>query len=135
MLRLTGGDRHGSTTLLLTCTENSLYLAKCSGLACQTADINLPGGVFLCPRDSNPGWGDWSRSFRGWGVSCVVSCCLGKLMSVFLLVTRLGLMPCSAWSKKKTGFEAGVGFIKRSCREVVRVSLKPIAASHFRLFF
>ena len=24
----------------------------------------------LCPRDSNPGWGDWSRSFCGWGVFC-----------------------------------------------------------------
>ena len=33
-----------------------------------------------------------------------------------------------------TRFEASVGFIKRSCRGAVRVGLKPIAASHFRLF-
>ena len=38
-------------------------MAFYSGLACRPADINLPFGVFLCPRDSNPGWGDWSRSF------------------------------------------------------------------------
>ena len=34
-----------------------------------------------------------------------------------------------------TRFEASVGFITRSCRGAVRVGLKPIAASHFRLFF
>ena len=34
-----------------------------------------------------------------------------------------------------TRFEASIGFIKRSCRGAVRVGLKPIAASHFRLFF
>ena len=33
-----------------------------------------------------------------------------------------------------TCFEASVGFIKRSCRGAVRIGLKPIAASHFRLF-
>ena len=34
-----------------------------------------------------------------------------------------------------TCFEASVGFIKMSCRGAVRIGLKPIAASHFRLFF
>ena len=34
-----------------------------------------------------------------------------------------------------TRFEASVGFIKRICRGAVRVGLKTIAASHFRLFF
>ena len=34
-----------------------------------------------------------------------------------------------------TRFEASVGFIKRSCREAVRVGLKPITASHFRFCF
>ena len=39
----------------------------------------------------------------GGAVFCLFVClfvCLGKFLSVLLLVTRLGLMPCSAWSKK-----------------------------------
>ena len=86
--------------------KDSFCLAVYSGLACRPAVINLLVGLFvcLCPSDSNPGWGDWSRSFRGWGgfLFCWFSVCLSKLMSVLLLVTRLGLMPCSAWSKKNT---------------------------------
>ena len=77
-------------------------MAFYSGLACRPADTNLPNGDSLCPRDSNPGWGDWRRSICGWGGFLLFGR-LGKIVSVLLLVTRLGLMPCSAWSKKKSG--------------------------------
>ena len=79
----------------------TVLFAEYFGLACRPTDINLPFWFLCCPRDSKPGWGDWSRSFCGWGFSVFAFFCLSKLMSVLLLVTRLGLMPCSAWSKKK----------------------------------
>ena len=97
---LTVGLLSGSAGFL-TCTDGQILFAEYFGLACRPTDINLPFWSLCCPRYSNPGWGDWSRSSCGWGVFCFVLFWLGKLMLVLLLVTRLGLMPCSAWSKKK----------------------------------
>ena len=62
------------------------------------------------------------------------------LRSTFLCLKLWKPILCEATKPKDesvfdTRFEASVGFIKRSCRGAVRVGLKPIAASHFRLFF
>ena len=62
------------------------------------------------------------------------------LRSTFLYLKLWKPILCEATKPKDesvfdTRFEASVGFIKRSCRGAVRVGLKPIAASHFRLFF
>ena len=77
-------------------------LASSLGLACRPLTYFLP--FFGCrsfSRDSHPGWGDWHRSGCGLCLfgECLL-CCLGNYKSVFLLVTRLGLRPCSAWNKK-----------------------------------
>ena len=43
------------------------------GLACRPTDLTIALlGRSSCPRDSNPGWGDWRRSFGGWAVFCFV---------------------------------------------------------------
>ena len=63
------------------------------GLACRPADMNLLIWFFLCPRDSNPGWGDWSRSFCGWGGFCFC----------FLLVGQVNV---SAFACNATGLDA-----------------------------
>ena len=88
--------------------------------------------------DCNPGWRDCGRPLRFCVVCCtedgelvldflficewiarfvagvffaVFSCLMvGKLMSVLLLVTRLGLMPCSAWSKKRK--DGGIAVVR-----------------------
>ena len=62
------------------------------------------------------------------------------LRSTFVCLKHWKPILCEATKPKDesvfdTRFEASVGFIKRSCRGAVRVGLKPIAASHFRLFF
>ena len=62
------------------------------------------------------------------------------LRSTFVCLKLWRLILCEATKPKDesvfdTCFEASVGFIKRSCRGAVRIGLKPIAASHFRLFF
>ena len=53
-------------------------MAFYSGLACRPADINLPFDVFLCPRDSNPGWGIGVARLVAGAVFCVVGCLLGQ---------------------------------------------------------
>ena len=60
------------------------------------------------------------------------------LRSTFVCLKLWRLILCEATKPKDesvfdTRFEASVGFIKRSSRGAVRVGLKPIAASHFRL--
>ena len=61
------------------------------------------------------------------------------LRSTFVCLKLWKPILCEATKPKDesvfdTRFEANIGFIKRSCRGAVRVGLKPIAASHFRLF-
>ena len=78
-------------------------------LACRPADIVLPnaGCLFFEGLQSWLG-GLASLAFCGVGLLFVVLLFYGQysiFMSVLLLVTRLGSMPCSAWSKKK-GFES-----------------------------
>ena len=83
------------------------FLDIYSGLACRAADIVLPiclrslfrgtpilaGGIGVARFCGVVSFGSW---FSVWAI----------FMSVLLLVTRLGLMPCSAWSKKKvTAFD------------------------------
>ena len=69
-----------------------ILFAVYSGLACRPADILIAlFGVSLCPRDSNPGWGDWRRSFGGWGCFCLGLCFWAIFMSVCFACHATGL--------------------------------------------
>ena len=76
--------------------------------------------VVVCfSRDTNPGRGDWCRSCGGWSCFwfwCSVS---SNCESATLLVTRLGLMPCSAWSKKNR-FEPNLVRVVRGFRVMLQ---------------
>ena len=73
---------------------------------------------FVCrfwSRDSNPGWG--MLVFLGFSFDCF-GLFFGQLLcQCDLLLTRLGLMPCSAWSRKKTFHRKGVWKSKCGCAE------------------
>ena len=72
------------------------------GLACRPADSSIARFVarFLEGRQS---WLGGLVSLAWWlGLFWFLSSVLNNCESVYLLVTRLGLMPCSAWSKKNT---------------------------------
>ena len=73
-------------------------------LAALRAGHDFVGCFVLClERDSIPGWGEWSRSFVGFGRGlCFVSSCLVWT----LLNRRLGILPNSAWSKKNSGLDS-----------------------------
>ena len=86
-------------TSVLVCTDytaGGFYLGHSLGLACRPTDMvffsgfSLVGCVFVfAARDSNPGWGDWSRSSGGCRVVCFRF--FGKFaISVCLLFSRLG---------------------------------------------
>ena len=72
------------------CHRWTCLLAFYSGLACCPADFShLPCFAGrLVPRDSNPGWGDWRRSF---GLFLFLGLFLGKLKSVRFACLATGL--------------------------------------------
>ena len=69
-----------------------------SGLACRPADINLPF--------SNPGWGDWSRSFGGWGGLCFCFWCCGQVIVSAFACNATGLDAVQRLEQKKTSTPA-----------------------------
>ena len=81
--------------------KDNFYLADYSGLACRPADINLLVGVFLCPRASNPGWGDWSRSFCVCGVFCCFFLLYGQVNVSAFACNATGLDAVQRWEQKK----------------------------------
>ena len=81
----------------------TVFTAFYSGWLAAPLTHLLLGLWLVFSRDANPGWGDWCRSRGGWGF--LLGFCflvLSNCESATLLVMRLGLMPCSAWSKKKS---------------------------------
>ena len=79
----------------------TVFIGFLSGLACRPTDSFIVRFLawFFEGRQS---WLGGLVSLAWWlGLFWFLSSVLNNCESVYLLVTRLGLMPCSAWSKKK----------------------------------
>ena len=90
------------TKIIHSPVQMDIYLAFYSGLACRPADSLIArfcGRSFS--RDSNPGWGDWSRSLCGW--VCFVVCFVfsGNYVSVIFACHATGLDAVQRLEQKK----------------------------------
>ena len=84
----------------LTCTDGQLLWLFSQGWLAAPLTLTC-SFVFSCARGTPilAGGIGVARLVAG-AVFCFVAVCMGKFLSVLWLVTRLGSMPCRAWSKK-----------------------------------